>query len=304
MLLERVTVRVPEEQLEEVESLVDDGEFPNRSEAIRAAIGDLLDGHRNRQRLVADGGEVEGKTLVIVGCGAAKLDQPARAKDLYTSTYFKKKRGFAELVGDHWKILSAEHGLVPPLRPTAPYETAIDDLDADALDDLATQVGLELSTWVKEIDSKSEHGVAGVVVLAGRSYLDPLRERGVFTAVDVPVRFPLQEADLGGIGEQMSWLGDRVEAAESDQEPVTDGGQYRDPLADVDGLEKIDVECAVAIENPDACDGWEATIELDEPAEFNTDTARISLPGFSWECPKCGNPHEFEIEGIRVSNLV
>ena len=35
------------------------------------------------------------KTLVVVGCGAAKRDEPTVAKDLYTSTYFQKKREFA-----------------------------------------------------------------------------------------------------------------------------------------------------------------------------------------------------------------
>lgn len=80
--------------------------------------------------------------------------------------------------------------------------------------------------------------------------------------------------------------------------------RYRYPLEDVEGLEEIEVECAVAIEAPECCDGWKDTVELDEPADFNRDTARITLPGFNWECPECGNPHEFDVEGIRVSNLV
>jgi hypothetical protein len=43
---------------------------------------------------------------------------------------------------------------------------------------------------------------------------------------------------------------------------------------------------------------------LDESADFDPDTARIRLPCFSWECLECGQPHEFNVEGIRVSNLV
>ncbi len=39
--MERVTIRIPTTQLERVESLVDAGVFPNRSEAIRAAIRQL-----------------------------------------------------------------------------------------------------------------------------------------------------------------------------------------------------------------------------------------------------------------------
>ena len=41
--MERVTLRVPAAQLENIEQLVDDGEFPNRSEAIRAAVRELVD---------------------------------------------------------------------------------------------------------------------------------------------------------------------------------------------------------------------------------------------------------------------
>lgn len=49
--MERVTFRIPKQHLEEVETLVDEGEFPNRSEAIRSALRTLLndatDGQNN-----------------------------------------------------------------------------------------------------------------------------------------------------------------------------------------------------------------------------------------------------------------
>jgi len=79
------------------------------------------------------------------------------------------------------------------------------------------------------------------------------------------------------------------------------GGVYQ-KLAEVDGLEVVEIECAVSIEDTDACDGWCETVELDEPARYESE--RIYLPGFNWECPECGNPHEFNVEGIRVSDLV
>jgi len=40
--MERVTFRATESQLAEVEALVDAGEFPNRSEAIREAVRQLV----------------------------------------------------------------------------------------------------------------------------------------------------------------------------------------------------------------------------------------------------------------------
>ena len=50
--MERVTLRIPEQQIEEVEQLVDSGEFPNRSEAIRSAVREMIneqsEGRRDR----------------------------------------------------------------------------------------------------------------------------------------------------------------------------------------------------------------------------------------------------------------
>jgi len=43
--MERVTLRIPKQQIEEVERMVETGEYPNRSEAIRAAVREKLNGH-------------------------------------------------------------------------------------------------------------------------------------------------------------------------------------------------------------------------------------------------------------------
>ncbi|WP_188978859.1 ribbon-helix-helix domain-containing protein [Halocalculus aciditolerans] len=41
--MERVTLRIPKQQIEEVEQMVDSGKFPNRSEAIRSAVREMID---------------------------------------------------------------------------------------------------------------------------------------------------------------------------------------------------------------------------------------------------------------------
>lgn len=41
--MERVTLRLPKQQLELLNNLVSAGEFPSKSEAIRAAVRDLVD---------------------------------------------------------------------------------------------------------------------------------------------------------------------------------------------------------------------------------------------------------------------
>jgi len=165
--------------------------------------------------------------FVLVGCGAAKRDgsqgQTYPAEELYTSTYFQKKREYAEKRGDQWMILSAEHGLVPPTAELRPYETSIDDLDEDGVDQLAHEVGIELIEWLAW-EQGNGCDVDEIVVLAGKKYIEPLRQRETFHAgIDPTVVFPLQQNDLGGIGEQMAWLDARCEGHEQTT-LITDGG--------------------------------------------------------------------------------
>ena len=164
--------------------------------------------------------------LVIVGCGAAKQDDPAPAKDLYTSTYFAKKREYAVELGDFWAVLSAEHGLIEPTAEIAPYDTTISDLDEDDLGELAHSVGIGLIDWVAHL-AGSGVTVDEIVVLAGRSYIHPLKEREAFAAgIEAPVVYPLQQNNLGGIGEQMAWLSDRISSTNTTQQRlVPDGGE-------------------------------------------------------------------------------
>ena len=66
---DRITVRIPEAQLEAVDQLVDDGEFHNRSVAIRAALESLSGESQStqppagavdpRRPLATDGGQTD-----------------------------------------------------------------------------------------------------------------------------------------------------------------------------------------------------------------------------------------------------
>lgn len=47
--MDRETFRLPKIHLKEVEQLVEDGEYPSRSEAYRAFIREGLKGHRKRR---------------------------------------------------------------------------------------------------------------------------------------------------------------------------------------------------------------------------------------------------------------
>lgn len=66
--MQRVTTRLPRQQVEDIEQLVKAGRYPNRSEAIRDAVRDLLNEHRplepERQAITADGGEPQACEIV------------------------------------------------------------------------------------------------------------------------------------------------------------------------------------------------------------------------------------------------
>jgi len=48
--MERVTLRIPKQQVEQVEQMVETGEYPNRSEAIRSAVREMLSEHDAEKR--------------------------------------------------------------------------------------------------------------------------------------------------------------------------------------------------------------------------------------------------------------
>ena len=132
------------------------------------------------------------KTLALVGCGREKRDDPSEARSLYTSTYFQKKRQWAE--GCHsWRVLSAEHGLVLPTTVLEPYDTAMGDLDEAAAQGWGEEVMDTLRSQLDEFDE--------VVVLAGRDYFDPISDE--LHAASVTVRWPFEGKRLF---EQIQWL--------------------------------------------------------------------------------------------------
>jgi antitoxin ParD1/3/4 len=47
-MMKRITLRLPEQQIEVLERLVDAGEFPTVSEAVRYAVRELIEKHSSR----------------------------------------------------------------------------------------------------------------------------------------------------------------------------------------------------------------------------------------------------------------
>lgn len=136
--------------------------------------------------------------VFLIACAARKLDQPALAKDLYISPWFRKARAYAEASGAPWYILSAQHGLLNPGRLVEPYNKS-----------LTAMYKPERMAWAVGVYKKICRRVyppATLVFLAGYRYrqylLEPLGLAG-YTIVS-----PL--AGLG-IGQQLAWLDKAIE---------------------------------------------------------------------------------------------
>ncbi|MFA9418001.1 DUF6884 domain-containing protein [Natrinema sp. HArc-T2] len=132
------------------------------------------------------------RTVALVGCGSEKREQQTEAKSLYTSSYFAKKRQWAEGC-DAWRILSAEHGVVHPETALEPYNTAMDDLTEADTQEWARDVMDDLRPFLAAFDE--------VVILAGSDYVDPISDE--IEQADVTIRWPFQGKRLF---EQMEWL--------------------------------------------------------------------------------------------------
>lgn len=137
----------------------------------------------------ADAGDV-----LLVGCVKTKRNQPAVARDLFTSPLFGRRSAYAESREVPWFILSSKHALVEPGELLAPYDMYLADQSAA----YRTAWG----AWVVERLAALIGPLAGraVEVHAGAAYLDPLRQPLASHGAEVV-------APLAGLamGEQLGW---------------------------------------------------------------------------------------------------
>lgn len=50
--------------------------------------------------------------MIVIGCGKAKLDRAAPARELYTGSLFRMARRYAVASKRPWVILSGAHGII------------------------------------------------------------------------------------------------------------------------------------------------------------------------------------------------
>ena len=65
---------------------------------------------------------------IVLGCVKRKAAGRHPARDLYTSTLWRRRRRYADASGLRWFIFSAEHGLIDPGLMVAWYDGRLDDL--------------------------------------------------------------------------------------------------------------------------------------------------------------------------------
>ncbi|WP_327419356.1 DUF6884 domain-containing protein [Streptomyces sp. NBC_01233] len=139
--------------------------------------------------------------VVVIPCGAAKLDRPAPAGQLYTGSYHRAcARAAAALTADGGTVLvlSALYGLTPLDRVIDPYDLRMGEagsITPEQLREQARTLGLDQA--------------AEVVILAGATYTAAALE--VWPHASTPL------AGLGGMGYQLQHLaavaaGDRLPA--------------------------------------------------------------------------------------------
>ncbi|MCY4578106.1 MAG: hypothetical protein OXD31_03570 [Chloroflexi bacterium] len=132
-------------------------------------------------------------TIYLVSCVSQKQPNPAAAKDLYISPWFKKARRFVDATGLPWFVLSAKYGLSHPDRLVDPYELTLNNMPVKNRRLWADRVLVQLRPHLDGVDI--------VVFMAGlryREFLAPaLRHYGLKVSV------PMEGLRMG---QQLQWL--------------------------------------------------------------------------------------------------
>lgn len=135
----------------------------------------------------------DSEVIALVSCVKRKRLGPCAARELYDSPLFRLSRAYAEQNADHWFILSAKYGLVPPDDIADTYEQTLNGATSR-----------ERRAWADRVAGQMhEHGIVrrGVsfLWLAGQPYQKHLSQ----ILNDHEQTDPLVGKRLG---ERLAWL--------------------------------------------------------------------------------------------------
>lgn len=104
------------------------------------------------------------RRIVLISCVSRKLDHAAKARELYTSTWFKLAMAYAQtLKPDRVFVLSARHGLLDLEQRVEPYNESLKTFRRD-------QVLRWASRTIEQLRSKIDLKRDEVIFLAGERY--------------------------------------------------------------------------------------------------------------------------------------
>lgn len=141
---------------------------------------------------------------IILGCVKTKRAHPAKAKDLYASPMFAKRRRYAESSGLPWFVFSAEHGIIDPELVIAPYDVVMSRLPVEQVHAKGRQAVDQLEALVGPLRGKTFEIHAGASYV--RAIKGPLASRGA------TLSNPLGRLRFGP---QLHWYDERVGVATS-----------------------------------------------------------------------------------------
>ena len=140
------------------------------------------------------------REIGLVSCVKTKRDEPAPPKDLYTSDYFEKMRGYAEQHHDDWWILSAKHGLLDPNGdPIEPYDETLSGASKKRKQEWSEEVAKEL----KDEGLLSED--VTLVFHAGQDYYEELLS--LIQTTGLSIEIPTEGLS---IGKTLSWYKESI----------------------------------------------------------------------------------------------
>ena len=106
---------------------------------------------------------------VILGCVSGKRPGSAKAKDLYDSHLFFRRRRYAESTGKPWFIFSAKHGILDPDQQIEWYDVALSKQPMEYRRRIGRQAAEQLEALVGSLNGRRFE------IHAGASYVGALR---------------------------------------------------------------------------------------------------------------------------------
>lgn len=194
---------------------------------------------------------VEGVRLILLGCVKTKLTRAARARDLYISSLWEKRRAYAEASGQPWRILSAEHGLLHPDTVIEPYDRH-----------LGSQTAAYQSSWSREVahalfEELGRLGLSWVEVHASAPYVE--RVRPMLESAGITVDWPFEGLRQG---EHLAWYtGSRQQSEPPDERSTLERSAPEWPtMVRVERIDGFEYRWPDATERFDF--GWDGTVSF------------------------------------------